>query len=86
MNPEELAAAIAAYAADRKALDIVQLDLREIVSYTDYFVICTGRSDRQVRAIHDAIYQGMKDDHELLADRPLQLAAALWLALFLAGA
>ena len=57
MTPEDLAAAAIDFAADRKALDIVQLDLRGIIGYTDYFVICTGRSDRQVKAIHDAIHQ-----------------------------
>jgi ribosome-associated protein len=79
MNPEEIAEAITAYAADRKALDIVQLDLREIVSYTDYFVICTGRSDRQVKAIHDAIHLGMKDAHGLLPGRVEGVAQAQWI-------
>ena len=45
------------YASDRKALDIVQLDLREIIGYTDYFVICTGRTERQTKAIHDGIHR-----------------------------
>ena len=58
MTPEEIAQAAAEYAADRKALDIVQLDLRGIIGYTDYFVICTGRTDRQAKAIHDAIHAG----------------------------
>ena len=49
MTPEEMAGAIAELAADRKALEIVQLDLREMIGYTDYFVICTGRTDRQVQ-------------------------------------
>ena len=50
MTPEELALPRSpSYAADRKALDIVQLDLRGIVGYADYFVICTGRSDRQMQ-------------------------------------
>ena len=62
MTPEEIAAAVTHYASDRKALDIVRLDLREMVDYTDYFVICTGRTDRQTKAIHDAIYQQLKDD------------------------
>lgn len=79
MNPEEIAEAIIAYATDRKALDVVQLDLREIVSYTDYFVICTGRSDRQVKAIHDAIHQGMKDEHGLLPGRVEGGAQAQWI-------
>ncbi len=68
-TPEEIAQAIAAYASDRKALDIVQLDLRGMISYTDYFVICTGRTDRQAKAIHDAIHLGMKGDHAMLPAR-----------------
>ena len=60
LTPEDMAAAIADLAADRKALDIVQLDLRGMIGYADYFVICTGRTDRQTRAIHDAIHEGMK--------------------------
>ncbi len=79
MTPEQIAAAIGGYAADRKALDIVQLDLREILGYTDYFVICSGRSDRQVKAIHDAIHQGMKKDHELLPRRVEGLTQARWI-------
>ncbi len=60
LNPEEMVAAVADLAADRKALDIVQLDLRGMIGYADYFLICTGRTDRQTRAIHDAIHVGMK--------------------------
>jgi ribosome-associated protein len=78
MNPEEIAAAVAHYASDRKALDIVQLDLREIVGYTDYFVICTGRTDRQTKAIHDAIHAGMKSDHGRLPERVEGLTEARW--------
>jgi len=79
MTPEEIAGAIVHYASDRKALDIVQLDLREMVSYTDYFVICTGRSDRQAKAIHDAIYQGLKDEHGILPGRVEGVAQANWI-------
>ena len=43
MTPEQLADTIAELAADRKAQEIVQLDLRGMIGYTDYFVICTGR-------------------------------------------
>jgi ribosome-associated protein len=60
LTPEEMVAAVADLAADRKALDIVALDLRGMIGYADYFVICTGRTDRQTRAIHDAIHEGMK--------------------------
>lgn len=69
MTPEEIAAAITEYADERKALDIIQLDLRGIVGYTDYFVICSGRSDRQVKAIHDAVHAGMKAEHGVLPRR-----------------
>jgi ribosome-associated protein len=79
MSPEELAAVAAEYAADRKALDIVQLDLRGIIGYTDYFVICTGRSDRQTKAIHDAIYEGMKKQHGTLPRRVEGLPEARWI-------
>jgi ribosome-associated protein len=65
-------------AADRKALDLVQLDLRSIIGYTDYFVICSGRSDRQVKAIHDAIHEGMKNQHGVLPERVEGLAQAHW--------
>jgi ribosome-associated protein len=53
--PRELAESVAALALDRKAADVVVLDLREISSVTDYFVICTGRSDVHVRAIVERI-------------------------------
>ena len=43
----ELAERIAAIAADKKAMDIRVIDLRGIVSYTDFFVICTGSNIRQ---------------------------------------
>jgi ribosome-associated protein len=79
MTPEEVARAVIEFAADHKALDIVQLDLREMVSYTDYFVICTGRSDRQTKAIHDAIHLGMKDRHGLLPRRVEGLTQAQWI-------
>jgi ribosome-associated protein len=78
LDPEALAGAIADYAADRKAIDIVQLDLREIIGYTDYFVICTGRTERQTRAIHDGIYEGMKSVHGRLPRRVEGLPGARW--------
>ena len=79
MTPEAIARAITEFAADHKALDIVQLDLREMVSYTDYFVICSGRSDRQTKAIHDAIHLGMKDRHGLLPRRVEGVSQANWI-------
>ncbi len=79
MTPEQMASSIAELAADRKALEIVQLDLREMIGYTDYFVICSGRSDRQCKAIHDAIHEGMKRRHGLLPRRVEGVGEAQWI-------
>ena len=78
MTPEELVAEVLELASDRKALDIVSLDLRGIIGYTDYFVICTGRSDRQVKAIHDAVHEGLKRAHGLLPRRVEGVSEAQW--------
>jgi ribosome-associated protein len=78
MTGAQLAAAIAAYAGDKKALEVVELDLRGILGYADYFVICSGRTDRQVKAIHDGIHEGMKKDHGLLPRRVEGLPQAHW--------
>ena len=40
-----------------------------MLGYTDYFVIATGGSDRQVKAVHDRIHENMKKDHGLLPRR-----------------
>ena len=53
---------IAALAADKKAVDIVTLDLRGVAGYTDYFVICSGNTERQAKAIHDGIHLGLKNE------------------------
>ena len=79
MTPEDLAREIVEYAADRKALDIVQLDLRAMIGYTDYFVICSGRTERQTKAIHDAIYEGLKSAHRRLPERVEGLPGARWI-------
>ena len=55
MTSTELAAVIAEAAADKKARDVVILDIRDRTTIADYFVICEGDTDRQVRAIVDSI-------------------------------
>jgi ribosome-associated protein len=79
LSPEELAGAVAHLAEDRKALDIVQLDLRGIIGYTDYFIICTGRSERQTKGIHDAIHAGMKARYGRLPQRVEGVSGARWI-------
>jgi ribosome-associated protein len=79
LTPEDLAREIVEYADDRKAIDIVQLDLRGMIGYTDYFVICTGRTERQTKAIHDAIYEGLKSAHRRLPERVEGLPGGRWI-------
>ena len=69
MYGEELIGEIARYAADKKAIDVVELDLRGVLGYTDYFLVCSGNTGRQAKAIHDGIHEGLKHDHDLLPRR-----------------
>lgn len=46
--------------AEKKAIEPVVLDLREIASFTDYFVIVSGANERQVQAISDEVYESLK--------------------------
>ena len=52
--PSEVTSAVAA-ALDKKASDIVVLDLRHTPAFTDFFVVCSGQNSRQVKAIADNI-------------------------------
>jgi ribosome-associated protein len=61
LTPLRLARLLKAAAADKKAYDSVVIDLREQTSVADYFVICEGETDRQVRAIADAMVEAAKD-------------------------
>jgi ribosome-associated protein len=50
-------------AADKKAFDMVALDLRKTAAFTDYFLICSGQGPRQVTTIADAIQESMARQH-----------------------
>ncbi len=43
----------------KKAADVLVLDLRRVGAFTDYFILCSGQSQRQVQAIADAVEQAM---------------------------
>ena len=57
---EEVALAAARAAASKKGRDVVVLDMRELLVITDYFVIASGASDRQVRTIAEEIERSVK--------------------------
>lgn len=59
--PKSVSGAIAA-AQDKKAVDIVLLDLRKTDGFTDFFVICTGLNPRQITAIADGVQDTLRTD------------------------
>jgi ribosome-associated protein len=79
LAPQELALRIAEIASDKVAQDIRVFDLRGIVSYTDFFVICSGGTERQTKAIHDAIHQELKDGYGRLPRRVEGLTESRWI-------
>lgn len=63
---EQLARHLAAIADSKKAEDLVVLDMRELVAYTDFLAICTARSERQAKAIVDEVRLRVKRETGLL--------------------
>jgi len=57
-----LARRIVDLAADKKASDIVLLEIRGLTTMADYFVICSGASERQLGAIADGIVEGLREE------------------------
>ena len=55
----EIARAVRA-ALDKKALDVVVLDLRHTPAFTDFFLLCSGQNTRQVQAIADAVEEALR--------------------------
>jgi ribosome-associated protein len=76
---EALLGAIVGYAEDKKAIDVVELDLRGVLGYTDYFLVCSGNTGRQAKAIHDGILEGLKREHKTLPRRVEGSAQAGWI-------
>ncbi|OGO06251.1 MAG: ribosome silencing factor [Chloroflexi bacterium RBG_13_56_8b] len=60
MESIELARQAVEAAADKQAIDIVLLDTREVCSFADYFVICSGDSERQLSTIYDEVGHRLK--------------------------
>jgi len=63
---ESLARRLADLADAKKAEEIVVLDMRELVSYTDFLVLCSVRNERQARAIVDEVRVQVKQEKALL--------------------
>ena len=81
MDSKKLALLCRKLADDKKAENLVVLDVRKLSSVTDFFVIVTGNNDPHLRAIVDEITTKLHDDHEL---RPYTIeggAHAAWMVL-----
>jgi len=60
LTPLQLARVLRTAATEKKAWDTVVIDVRELTSIADYFVICEGETDRQVRAIADGMVEAAR--------------------------
>ena len=78
LDDAALASEIVRYAHEKRAVNVLELDLRGLVDYTDRFVIATARSDRQAKAVHDGIVEGMKKEHGLLPRKVEGLPEGRW--------
>jgi ribosome-associated protein len=63
---EQLARHLAAIADSKKAEDVIVLDMRGLVAYTDFLAICTARNERQAKAIVDEVRLRVKREAGLL--------------------
>lgn len=80
LESEALARRIAAIADSKQATDVVALDMRALVGYTDFLVLCTARNERLAKAIHDEVRFALKRDG-LLPGRAEGATGAQWILL-----
>jgi ribosome-associated protein len=77
---EALARRLAGIADSKQATEVVALDMRELVGYTDFLVLATARNERLAKAIHDEVHQALKRDG-LLPARAEGAAESQWILL-----
>lgn len=78
LDSSTLAREVAAIAEGKLASDVVILDVRELVGYTDFLIVCTARNERLAKAIHDEVYLRMKRDRGLIPASVEGAAEARW--------
>jgi ribosome-associated protein len=81
MDSKKLALLCRKFADNKKADDIVVLDVRKLSSVTDYFVIASGTSEPHLRAIVGEVTDRLRDDHELRARAVDGTAHGAWVVL-----
>jgi ribosome-associated protein len=77
---EALARRVADVAEGKGASEVVALDVRPLVGYTDFLVICSARNERQAKAIHDEVRERLKGEGRRPA-REEGVAEARWILL-----
>jgi ribosome-associated protein len=68
VTSEELARRVAAIADAKQGSEIVVIDMRGLVAYTDFLVLCSTRNQRQAKAIHDEVRERLKREEGLAPD------------------
>jgi ribosome-associated protein len=80
LDPGQLARVAADIAYDKKASDVLLLDIRELTTIADYFIICNGNNARQIAAIAEAIEEELRKQGARLLNRE-GVAESGWLIL-----
>ena len=68
-NTLDLAHTVMETLDEKKGEDILLLDLVGVCSFTDYFILCSGTSERMVRALSDEVQDSLKKKHSIMAKR-----------------
>src|SRR3954470_15330088 len=79
LTPIEQARRIAGLAQEKLAEDVVILDMRPVCSYTDFFVIATGRNARQTKAIWDEVHERLKHERRVLPQHIEGVSEGSWI-------
>jgi len=77
----EIALAAARAALDKQALDVAILDVHDLIVITDFFVICTGSTDRQVRTVVEEVENALRERHSIKPVRREGDVEAHWVLL-----
>ncbi len=80
LDSGQLARAAVDIASDKKASDVILLDIRDVTTIADYFVICSGNSHRQIQAIADALEEQLEEQGAKMLHRE-GVAEAGWILL-----
>ena len=78
LTPLEQARRTAALCQEKLATDVTILDMRSVCDYTDFFVLATGRNERQTKAIYDDVHVTLKQEARLLPRSVAGVREATW--------